>query len=86
MPRPIDLSRAVRFLESGDWQAAHRILQEDESALACWGHGIVHIMEGDLDNARYWYRRARRRFPDAVSVTAEVCALKQAAARRAKIP
>lgn len=27
-------------------------------ALAAWLHGIVHTLEGDLDNARYWYHRA----------------------------
>ncbi len=77
----MDLARAVTLLEAGKWEAAHRIVQEDDSALACWGHGIVHIMEGDLDNARYWYRRARRRFPRADAVAAEIAALRQAAAK-----
>ena len=48
------LSKAVAHLQAGDWQSAHEIVQRDEeSALACWAHGIVHIMEGDLPNARY---------------------------------
>jgi len=59
------LADAVRHLEQGDWQAAHLIVQNDESPLGCWAHGIVHIMEGDLDNAGYWYRRASRKLPDA---------------------
>jgi len=59
-----ELGRAIDHLEHGDWQAAHEIVQKDEeSALACWAHGIVHIMEGDLPNARYWYAQAKRRFP-----------------------
>jgi hypothetical protein len=77
----MDLVRAVTLLESGNWDAAHRILQEDDSPLACWGHGVVHIMEGDLDNARYWYRRARRPFPAVVSVADEIAALRLAVAR-----
>lgn len=77
----MDLARAVKLLEAGKWEAAHRIVQEDDSVLACWGHGIVHIMEGDLDNARYWYRRARRRFPRVDSVATEIAALRQAAAK-----
>jgi len=76
--------RAVKLLEAGKWEAAHGIVQEDDSALACWGHGIVHIMEGDLDNARYWYRRARRPFPGADSVVTEIAALRQAATQRVK--
>jgi len=72
----IDLRKAVRLLEKGDWDAAHKIVQEDEDdALACWAHGIVHIMEGDLPNARYWYRRAGRSFPRAGDPSAEIDAL-----------
>lgn len=80
----MDLARAVKLLEAGRWEAAHRIVQEDDSALACWGHGIVHIMEGDLANARYWYRRARRRFPGTDSVAGEIAALRVAAAKNTK--
>jgi hypothetical protein len=36
-------------------------------------------MEGDLPNARYWYREAKCRFPDNPSVPAEIGALKAAA-------
>ena len=51
-------------MERGDWQRAHEIVQQDEdSPLACWAHGIAHLMEGDVPNARYWYREAKRRFP-----------------------
>lgn len=77
-----DLARAAKLLEAGDGESAHRIVQADDSALACWGHGIVHAMEGDLDNARYWYRRARRRFPGAERVAAEIGAFKAATTRR----
>ena len=74
-----DIRRAVALLESGDWQAAHKIVQEDEdSPLACWAHGIVHILEGDLPNARYWYRAANRSFPDQPSAPAEIAALRAA--------
>lgn len=59
------LADAVRHLEDGDWQAAHRIVQDDASPEACWAHGIVHLMEGDLGNAAYWYRRAGRPLPEA---------------------
>ena len=52
------LGTAVRHLKKGDWEKAHAIVQADETALGCWAHGIVHIVEGDLGNAAYWYRRA----------------------------
>lgn len=56
------LQVALDHLDQGDWDAAHKIVQSDESATGCWVHGIVHVMEGDLDNARYWYGRAARVF------------------------
>jgi hypothetical protein len=76
-----DLRRAVALLEKGDWKGAHQIVQRDEeSALACWGHGIVHLMEGDAANARYWYRKAKR--PFAEDPAAEIAALSAALKRR----
>ena len=61
MGAPRVLRSAVAHLEKGDWKAAHEIVQKDEeSELSCWAHGIVHVMEGDLSNAAYWYRHAGR--------------------------
>ncbi len=74
-----DLARAAALLEAGDWQAAHVIVQADEtSPLACWAHGIVHLLEGDTDNARYWYRQARRPFPTHPDMQREIAALRVA--------
>ena len=79
MGAPRVLRSAVALLEQGDWQAAHKIVQEDEeSALSCWAHGIVHVMEGDIPNARYWYRAAKREYPEDYSIPAEIAALKDA--------
>lgn len=54
------LQRAVWHGLRGEWEAAHRIAQDDDSAEGAWVHGWLHRIEGDLDNAGYWYRRARR--------------------------
>ena len=72
-----DLQDAVAHLEAGDWQAAHKIVQNDASAKGSWAHGIVHIMEGDMRNAGYWYRRAGRDLPDADALGDEIVALKR---------
>ena len=66
------LTKAVEFLEAGAWPQAHEIVQEEKSNLAAWLHGIVHTLEGDLDNARYWYRRAGRDFPGRDAVQQEI--------------
>jgi hypothetical protein len=77
-----ELETVAVLLARSDWQAAHRIVQQDEdSPLACWAHGIVHLMEGDVANARYWYRRAGRPFPGAGACTDEIAALREALQR-----
>ena len=77
--RPPDpLARAVALLESGAWQEAHAIVQEERSELAAWLHGIVHTIEGDLENARYWYRRARRAFPGPEAAGTEIAHARRA--------
>jgi hypothetical protein len=74
-----DLQKAVLLLQQGNWKAAHEIVQKDEeSPLACWAHGIVHILEGDLPNARYWYGEAKQEFPEPVSTESEISRLKAA--------
>jgi hypothetical protein len=42
----------------GDWDKAHKIVQEDEGAEASWVHAWLHRVEGDETNAGHWYRRA----------------------------
>ena len=61
---PAGLSRPLKALWQlgrGAWDEAHRIAQEDEADPTCaWVHAHLHRVEGDLQNARYWYRRAGR--------------------------
>ena len=72
------LTRVVELLAAGEWSKAHEIVQKDQSTTAAWLHGIVHILEGDLDNARGWYRKADRPFPGADAVQAEIAAARDA--------
>ena len=56
-----DLLRAVELALAGDWDAAHQLVQQyDGDATASWTHAVLHKIEGDLANSRYWYRRADR--------------------------
>ena len=80
-----DLATALAHLERGDWPSAHVIVQRDEHhPLSCWAHGIVHLLEGDLDNAGYWYRRAGRQLRtgagdvSADTIAAELSSLRSA--------
>lgn len=42
----------------GDWDRAHKIVQDESSREAAWVHAYLHRVEGDLGNAGYWYRQA----------------------------
>ncbi len=74
----MSIDTAVRYLRKGAWEKAHPIVQKDASPLGCWAHGVVHLLEGDLSNARYWYRRAQRAFPGNADARAEIAALADA--------
>ena len=51
---------ALWWAARGDWDLAHAVAQADDGADAAWVHAYLHRVEGDLDNAAYWYRRAGR--------------------------
>lgn len=44
----------------GDWAKAHEYAQGDEGPDGSWVHAYLHRKQGDLSNAKYWYRRADR--------------------------
>ncbi|UFZ06204.1 hypothetical protein LQG66_07860 [Bradyrhizobium ontarionense] len=46
------------WLAKGDWDQAHRIVQDESGRDAAWVHAHLHRVEGDLGNASYWYRQA----------------------------
>lgn len=58
---PAQLRSAVDHALAGEWDEAHGIVQADEAdPTACWIHAVLHKIEGDPGNARYWYARAGR--------------------------
>ncbi|MEN9814374.1 MAG: hypothetical protein RLZZ412_356 [Verrucomicrobiota bacterium] len=59
-------ARALWFTRRGDWEAAHAIAQDDDTPLGSWIHGLLHLIEGDVGNSRYWFAQAGRpaRKPD----------------------
>ena len=56
-----ELLKAVELALAEKWDAAHEVVQQyEDDATAAWIHAVLHKLEGDLGNARYWYRRADR--------------------------
>ena len=49
---------ALWWAAKGNWDQAHKIVQDESGKDAAWVHAYLHRVEGDLENARYWYRRA----------------------------
>jgi hypothetical protein len=52
------LIKAVDLALDKHWNEAHKIVQQYEDETASWIHAVLHKIEGDMDNSRYWYRRA----------------------------
>ena len=59
---PVNVNReflkAIVLALGGQWNEAHQIVQQSEDTTAAWIHAVLHKIEGDDDNSRYWYRRA----------------------------
>lgn len=56
-----ELMRAIDLALEDRWDEAHEIAQRHEDdATARWIHAVLHKIEGDLGNSRYWYRLAGR--------------------------
>jgi hypothetical protein len=51
---------ALWWAGKDDWDKAHKLVMNEDGAECAWVHAYLHRLEGDLDNARYWYRQARR--------------------------
>src|SRR6478752_2991228 len=51
---------ALWFDARGQWDKAHALAQDIDGRDAALVHAYLHRKEGDLGNARYWYRQAGR--------------------------
>jgi hypothetical protein len=51
---------ALWWAGKDDWDKAHKLVMSEDGVECAWVHAYLHRLEGDLDNARYWYRQARR--------------------------
>jgi hypothetical protein len=61
---------ALWWAAKADWSKAHEIVMDESGPDAAWVHAYLHRVEGDLANARYWYRQAGRT-PAAGALEAE---------------
>ena len=80
-PHSTELAKAIERLLENDWRAAHAIVQDLDDPIAWRIHGLVHRLEGDLANSRYWYGKAGVTLDRARSVEDEINELRDALAR-----
>ena len=55
------LKSAVTHALSGEWDTSHKIAQDYSDPIANWIHAVLHKIEGDAWNSRYWYARTQGR-------------------------
>lgn len=54
-----ELLIAVEAALAGDWHAAHQIAQKYHDSSANWLHAVLHKIEGDEWNSKYWYAKTK---------------------------
>ena len=72
------LHHILQLLRDDRWNEAHDLVQKDGSMLAAWMHGILHLQEGDLEDAENWYNRAARHFRSRGTLEEELVLFEQA--------
>lgn len=72
-----DLKLAVTAALGGDWNKAHLIAQESDDRIGHWIHAVLHKIEKDEGNSRYWYARAHKSYEDFADPTLELKAIQQ---------
>jgi len=55
---------AIDLANKGDWDKAHKTVQDIEHEYAYWIHANLHRDEGDISNSKYWYARAKRDYSE----------------------
>jgi len=58
------LKAAITAALGGEWDKSHRMVQELDGPFACWIHAVLHKIEGDVWNSRYWYARTQAQYED----------------------
>jgi hypothetical protein len=53
-----DEARALWHAKKGNWDKAHEIAQDIHTPMGSWIHALLHLIEGDIGNAGYWYAKA----------------------------
>ncbi len=71
-----ELIQAIDLALAGEWDQAHKIVQNIEDRTAYWIHAVLHKIEGDRSNSMYWYSRAGKPGHFEMDATEELQAIR----------
>ena len=78
------LVRAVELAQAGDRAGAHELVDHvEDDPTACWIHAVLHKLQPDEANARYWYRRSGQFYESYADPRAELAAIRASPTYRA---
>ena len=70
--------QAIDLALDGDWDASHKIVQDFSDHYANWIHAVLHKIEGDEWNSKYWYQRTdAKQFEDFADPDEELVEIKR---------
>jgi len=69
------LLQILALMREGRWDEAHNLVQLDDSYSAAWLHALLHLQEGDMEDAEYWYGKSGRNFRSRSTLRKELDAL-----------
>jgi len=73
------LKLAVQAALDGEWDKSHKIAQDYSDSSANWLHAVLHKIEGDVWNSKYWYARTHGKiYEDFSDARDELIAIQQA--------
>ena len=62
--------KALWYDAKGNWDEAHKLIQDVNDRNAAWIHAYLHRKEGDINNAHYWYHNANKK-PSSLTLEQE---------------
>lgn len=75
MSQTEDLKSAIPLALSGEWDRSHKIVQDIDNSTASWIHAVLHKIEGDEWNSRYWYAKTSAKYEDFLDAREELVAI-----------
>lgn len=70
------LVEAAQLALDGEWDASHKVVQEFSDHYANWIHAVLHKIEGDEWNSKYWYQRTNgKQYEDYADPQKELLAI-----------